>query len=185
MTSETTELPDYDQANAMVEKAGFDSSVAEVHGTICGVLASPKAEDTDWLQVTLGGISDGAEDLPKSVSELLLVLHQVSRQALSDEDFSFILLTPDASCHGIANCTAAVAEWCRGFLLGLSAGGLKEFATLPDLVREALEDLLDIADVVAEDSEDEQQQKAFVELEEYVRVCVQLVYDDSQHVAEA
>ncbi|MFV1997557.1 MAG: UPF0149 family protein [Acidiferrobacterales bacterium] len=178
MDPTTTDLPDYDQANAAMEAAGFESSAAEVHGTICGVLASPDAEKTDWLAAVTGADGGAVEGLPKPVSEQFLVLYQGSRQALNDENISFALFIPEADNSGIKVRTDAVAAWCRGFLMGLSAGGLKEFATLSDSVREALEDLLDIAEVVAEENEDEQQEQALVELEEYVRVVVQLIFDD-------
>lgn len=178
MNSTTIDLPDYEQANAAMEAAGFESSAAEIHGTICGVLASPEAEKTDWLAAIVAVENIDAESLPKPASEQLLVLFQASRNALKDENFSFAIFIPEADNNSIATRTEAVAAWCRGFLMGLSAGGLKEFATLSDSVREGLEDLLDIAEVEAEQGEDEQQQQALSDLEEYVRVVVQLVYDD-------
>jgi yecA family protein len=184
MNSINIDLPDYDQANAAMEAAGFESSAAEVHGTICGVLASPEAEKTDWLAAIMGTDSGNAEGLPKTVSEQLLALFQGSRKVLKDESSSFALFVPEADKNSIATRTDAVAAWCRGFLLGLSAGGLKEFATLPDSIREALEDLLDIAEVVAEEGEDEQQEQALSDLEEYVRVVVQLIYDDRRDEAQ-
>ena len=185
MNSIVTKLPDYDEVNAAMEEAGFESTAAEVHGTICGILASPEGETADWLAMVLGTDSIDVEHLPKPVSEQLLGLFQVSRQTLQDEDFSFVLLIPLGDDHSIVDRTEAVAAWCRGFLLGLSAGGLKEFASLPDAVREALEDLLDIAEVVAEDEEGEQQEQALFEIEEYVRVATQLVYDDRHRTTEA
>lgn len=178
MNSTTFDLPDYEQANAAMEAAGFESSAAEIHGTICGVLASPEGENTDWLEAIVAVDNIDAESLPKPASEQLLVLFQASRNALKDENFSFAIFIPEADNNSIATRTEAVAAWCRGFLMGLSAGGLKEFATLSDSVREGLEDLLDIAEVEAEQGEDEQQQQALADLEEYVRVVVQLVYDD-------
>lgn len=184
MKSIATDLPDYDQANAAMELAGFQSSAAEVHGTICGVLASPEAEKTDWLGVIMEGGSSEADKLPKPVSEQLLVLFQSSRKALRDESFSFALLVPEGNDKSIVARTDAVAAWCRGFLLGLSAGGLKEFATLPDAVREALENLLDIAEVVAERGEYKQQEDALVDLEVYVRMAVQFIFDERRRVAD-
>lgn len=185
MNSTAFELPSYDQANAAMEGAGFDASAAEVHGTICGVVSSPEGDKADWLAAVLGGDSSDAHNLPKPVSEQLLAMFQVSRKALNDESFSFSLLIPTGDDHSIVDRTEAVAAWCRGFLLGLSAGGLKEFASLPDAVREALEDLLDIAEVVAEDEEDEQQERALAELEEYVRAAVQLIFDERRHMTSA
>lgn len=182
MNSIASELPNYDQANTAMEDAGFDASAAEVHGTICGVVVSPEGDKADWLAAVLGGDSSDVHNLPKAVSEQLLVLFQVSRKTLNDEDFSFSLLIPAGDDDSIADRTEAVAAWCRGFLLGLSAGGLKEFASLPDAMREVLEDLLDIAEVVAEDEEDEQQEQSLVELEEYVRTAVQFIFDERRHM---
>ena len=184
MKSIDTDLPDYDQANTAMELAGFQSSAAEVHGTICGVLASPDAERTDWLAAILEGGSSDAENLPKPVSEQLSALFQISRKALWDESFSLTLLVPEGNDKSVIARTDAVAAWCRGFLLGLSAGGLKEFATLPDAVREALEDLLDIAEVVAKEGEDGQQDEALADLEEYVRIAVQFIFDEHRRVAD-
>ncbi|MEE8388089.1 MAG: UPF0149 family protein [Acidiferrobacterales bacterium] len=183
MKSIATDLPDYDQANSAMELAGFQSSAAEVHGTICGVLASPEAEQTDWLAAILEGGSSEADNLPKPVSEQLLALFQVSRKALRDESISITLLVPEGSNTSVVEHTDAVAAWCRGFLLGLSAGGLKEFASLPDVVREALEDMLDIAEVVAEESEDVQQEEALVDLKEYVCVAVQFIFNEHRRIA--
>jgi len=185
MNSVVIDFPDYDQANAALEGAGFDSTAAEVHGTICGVLASPEAEKTDWLAAIMDGDSSDAENLPKNVSEQLLALYQGARDSLNDENFSFALFIPKAASHDITARTDAIAAWCRGFLLGLSAGGLKEFATLSDNIREALEDLLDIAEVAAEDIEDEEQEQSLFELEEYIRVVVQLIYDDRRQAVQA
>ncbi len=182
MKSVATELPDYDQANSTMELAGIQSSAAEVHGTICGVLASPEAEQTDWLKAILERGSRGSNKLPKPVSEQLSALFQISRKALRDESFSIALLVPEGNNTSVVEHTDAVAAWCRGFMLGLSAGGLKEFASLPDAVREALEDLLDIAEVVAEEGEDEQQEEALVDLQEYVRLAVQFIFDEHRRI---
>lgn len=84
MTSQSNELPVYDETNALVGDAGFESSAAEIHGTICGVLASPQAEKTDWLNVVLSGNSSGNENLPDPLSDKLSSLFQGSRDVLKD-----------------------------------------------------------------------------------------------------
>jgi uncharacterized protein YgfB (UPF0149 family) len=180
MSAIATELPEYDQASAALERAGIEPSVAEVHGIICGVLVSPGAGKVDWLATVLGGDSSGAGDLPKPVSQQLLAMFQLTRDALQRGEFGLTLLLPDADIHDIIFRTNALAAWCRGFLLGLAEGGLTDFSSLSNEARDALEDMIDISEVVAEENEDEQQEQALVEVEEYVRVTVQFLFDELQ-----
>ncbi len=185
MSNVASELPDYDRAGATIEVAGIDTGISEVHGIMSGVLASAGTDAVDWLATILGGESDRIKELPKPVSELLLSLYQQTRNSLADEEFGFNMLLPENEQHDIVERTEAIAAWCRGFLLGLAEGGLTDFSVLSNEAREALEDLIDIAEVVAEDEADEQQEQALSEVEEYVRIAVQFVYDERQHAKTA
>jgi yecA family protein len=180
MSATANELPQYDQASAALDLAGIEPSVAEVHGIICGVLVSPGAGKVDWLATVLGGDSEHLSDLPKAVSQQLLAMFQLTRDALQKGEFGLNLLLPDAELHDIVFRTDALAAWCRGFLLGLAEGGLTDFTSLSNEARDALEDLIDIAEVEAQEAEDEQQEQALAEVEEYVRVAVQFLFDELQ-----
>jgi yecA family protein len=177
VNTESARLPDYEQASAAIELAGIEVGLSEIHGTVCGVLASAASDTADWLAAVLGGDSDRVQDLPKPVSALLFDLFQQTRKSLTEEEFGLYLLLPGSE-HGIVDRTEAIAAWCRGFLLGLAEGGLTDFSVLSNEAREALEDLIDIAEVMAEDEADEQQEQALAEVEEYVRIAVQLVFDE-------
>jgi hypothetical protein len=183
MSVSTAVLPEYEQASAAFALAGIEPSVSEVHGIICGVLVSPGTARIDWLATVLGGDSGLVHQLPKPVSEQLLGLYQSTRKALGEDEFGLTLLLPGES-HDIIDRTEALAAWCRGFLLGLAEGGLSDFSSLSNEAREALEDLIDIAEVVAEEEVDEQQEQALVEVEEYVRVAVQFLYDEDHRSTE-
>jgi yecA family protein len=183
MGATTAVLPDYEQASAALELAGIEPGVAEVHGIVCGVLASPGADKVDWLATVLRGDSDLVQQLPKPVSEQLLGLYQSARKALGEDEFGLTLLLPGESSN-IVERTDALAAWCRGFLLGLAEGGLSDFSSLSNEAREALEDLIDIAEGVAEDEADEQQEHALAEVEEYVRVAVQFLFDECHRATE-
>ena len=74
---------------------------------------------------------------------------------------------------------AALAEWCQGFLYGVGAAGTLANAALADDVEEFLTDLAELTRVDASGEADaEAEEEAYAELVEYVRVGVQLVYDE-------
>ena len=72
----------------------------------------------------------------------------------------------------------ALGRWCQGFLYGMAVRGLKKFTDLPADVREILEDFSQIGRAAHESGDDDEQvEAAFVDLVEYSRVGVQLVFD--------
>lgn len=100
-----------------------------------------------------------------------------SRQEL-DSGMRFSLLLPDED-EPIGERTGSLADWVRGFVLALLRG---ERLTLQDLdsnSAEIVQDLLKIGEAQpGEEGEDDE--KALAEIEEYVRVGVQLVFEEMQ-----
>jgi len=68
-------------------------------------------------------------------------------------------------------------QWCDGFLFGLGAGEIKDFAQLPDDVNEISHDLAEISRAYHEDESTEADELAYAELIEYVRVGVLVIYE--------
>ena len=69
--------------------------------------------------------------------------------------------------------------WCQGFLYGFGAAGTANRATLPEDVPEVLADFAQMShagEVGAEALEVEEE--AYAELVEFLRVGVQLIYDE-------
>ena len=92
-----------------------------------------------------------------------------------------VLMLPDDS-DPASKRAAALAHWCEGFLHGLVSVNhgetLRERLArdpLADIIRDMLQ--LTRADV-DEDSDDETNEAAYVEIVEYVRVAVQLTYEE-------
>jgi uncharacterized protein len=91
-------------------------------------------------------------------------------------DFRMLLPDEDASLEERA---VALAAWCSGFLYGLATHGLRPMEELPEELREILTDFSEIGRAgVAEEEVGEAGENALAELEEYVRVGAQLVYDE-------
>ena len=71
----------------------------------------------------------------------------------------------------------ALFDWCRAFVggFGLAAGGQ---ARLSEEGEEALEDLAKLAAAQAQSDGDEEDEAAFAELEEFVRIAALLLHGD-------
>jgi uncharacterized protein YgfB (UPF0149 family) len=77
----------------------------------------------------------------------------------------------------------ALADWCRGFVLGLGVDPGRA-AHSPE-AQEILGDLMKIAELSGEEAgDDEDSARAFEEVAEYVRVGAQLLFEDAHPAAE-
>src|SRR6266480_5553812 len=103
----------------------------------------------------------------------LHALYAATADALLQPDMEFELLLPEDG-QSIDARTAALAEWCQGFLYGLGAGAIPDAGGLPGEVGEIVRDFAEIAraDVDARQAE-ESNESAYAELVEFVRVGVQ------------
>lgn len=106
---------------------------------------------------------------------MLGVLLEQTRERLERRAFEFEPLLPGEGTD-LPQRVQALAEWCRGFLLGLVAGGIKDIRRLTGEAREAVRDILEIAE--AEVGEDERGEATEKDLVEYVCVGVQIVYEE-------
>lgn len=153
---------------------------AEAHGTLAGALcASVPYRFEDWL----------AEILPEGISiadadPVLQMLYDSTVAALSSGDMDFELLIPGDDCS-VDERTDALTSWCAGFLYGLGTGGATDPQQLSGDLGEIVRDLTEItrAGVDATDG-DEVNESALTELMEFVRVGVQLVFDELQPLRE-
>jgi uncharacterized protein YgfB (UPF0149 family) len=159
-----------------LREAGARVDAAEAHGSLCAMtcLLGTAAEEA-WLGETLGGKvpAGGPPDVLRSLA-------RATGAALAAGDMSLALILPpeeapiDVRAHGLA-------EWCHGFGHGLAAAGLDRIgaAAASPVVREVLDDFAELAraGVDAGDA-GEAGEGAWSELVEFVRVSVQLVFDE-------
>lgn len=176
-------LPDYDQLNDALQSASCELDPAEFHGQLCGLLCTcDRLELSDWLIVSLPE-SDPATMSP-AAHELFQAVLDHSQTAMGSEDFGFQLLLPDDTA-GLAARLEALANWCQGFLFGISHAGVADIEALPGELPEIVEDFLNISR--AEDFQlenEEEDEAAYMELVEYVRVGVQLFHEELRVQAE-
>jgi uncharacterized protein YgfB (UPF0149 family) len=173
---------DYGILSELLDRSGSPVPLAELHGSLCGVIcASGRRAAESWLDDL---ITECAGDAG-AVSELgdeLRVLGNDTWQALNGSNLEFSPLLPDDQSR-VEQRVEALALWCHGFLAGLVVGGL-EFGRdgeLPDELQELVRDFAEISKAGASPEEIDDgnfSDNALVELEEYVRIGAQLVFEE-------
>ena len=146
---------------------------AEAHGQLTGALcALVPYRMEDWLAEILP-----EDSLVNGTDPVLQTLYNATVAALSGGEMDFDLLIPGDDCP-IEERTQALTLWCTGFLYGLGTSAADP-QHLPGELGEIVRDLTEItrADVDASDSR-EANESALAELVEFVRVGVQLVFDE-------
>jgi hypothetical protein len=170
---------DYSRIQSTLAASHALADAAEAHGTLAGALcALVPYRLEDWL----------AEILPegggKGTDPALQTLYDATVAALADRQMDFDLLIPEDD-RPIEERTQALTSWCSGFLYGLGSNGAADPQRLPGDLGEIVRDLTEItrADVDARDSA-EANESALAELVEFVRVGVQLVFDELEPLRE-
>lgn len=165
---------DYRHIQRSLTAAHAMADAAEAHGTLAGALcAVVPYRIEDWLAEIL---PEGIE-LPVTDSALQS-LYDETVASLSGPSMEFELLIPQDDSP-IQERARALTAWCTGFLYGLGSNGAADPQRLPGELGEIVRDLTEItrADVDAEDGAEENE-AALAELVEFVRVGVQLVFDE-------
>ncbi|MFQ5937919.1 MAG: UPF0149 family protein [Acidiferrobacterales bacterium] len=164
------------ELEAALRTAASSSSAAEAHGIIAGVLCVPEGDQrVDWLALILGPQwrrVEGVDTLQKG----LLALYTYTREQLQDRVFELELVLVEAD-RTLQERTAAIADWCRGYVLGLLQASHADVDELPGDAVEIVRDMMAIAQAESDQrTTAEEEEKALVEIEEYVRTGVELVY---------
>lgn len=161
----------------------LSSSVApsEGHGYLCGVLCTRAHYPLErWLEELI----PEEEERVRADRQALDLLFTDTRQALHSGSMSFMLLLPDDDAP-LRSRVSALSQWCQGFLYGFGIGQPTGFTALPADVSELLRDLTQIGRAIVELEEgSEEEESAYAEIVEYVRMGVQLIYDEVDTVRE-
>lgn len=170
----------YESLAEELARAGVVPSLAELHGGLTGMMCVAGVGAADrWLDQQLEEWSQAGKT---PIGEALHAVELETWRMLNETDMSFEPLLPgddqplDAQVRGLAS-------WCQGFLSGLGLGGLTlDDSTSDDTgtVTEIAKDFAEIsrAALGPEDEQDlEQAGFALAELKEYVRVSVQILFE--------
>jgi len=173
----STRLPDFERTLAIAQGNLEAPDLAECHGVAVGLLCRQAAASLDVFIGLLGMlelVNSPGTGLKMSLEELL----NSSREQLADEDMGLSLWLPD-DVETLEDRTTALSQWCNGFLAGLGSGGDDSLNAMSDDGNEALKDLQQISSAdVSDTAQSEEDENAFVEIVEYIRVVILMIRED-------
>ncbi len=182
------EKVEYTVLEDALQRCGSSWDAAQAHGLLTGRLAvAGVPAGPDWLLQVLEGVEEN-NALRTETQALLDKLYQGTYWQLTERLSEFEPLMPDDG-DDIALRTVAMAHWCEGFLHGLVSGDhgeeLKERLGAEPL-SDIIKDMLQITRAgLDEDADSEDNEAAFTELVEYLRVAAQLSYEELADIRNA
>jgi uncharacterized protein len=170
---------------SVLESAGSQVAAAEAHGCLCGALCTtPDYPVERWLEELIA--ADGEElDIQLPPDEALRLLFVDTHRALRGDEMEFEPLLPDDD-EPLERRATALSQWCQGFLYGFGTGKPIREADIKGQVDEVLRDFSHIARAAVDvGAAGEDEETAYAEVVEYVRVGVQLIHDDLDTIRNA
>lgn len=157
----------YDRLQQVLSALGISQLADEYHGALCGMLChgDPRPESLVFDEINPN--PDAQADLARFASS---VVKDIDRP-------EFLPLLPDDD-QSLDDRVQALANWCSGFLYGLGTGESLDIDRLSEEARELINDFTEISRAGLDGSGEgsEENERAYMELVEYVRVGAQLIY---------
>lgn len=170
------QLPDYDGFIESIAVLALDISGSELHGLMCGyVCAGADNQGEAYLRALA---SNKKNQLIRAAILAMFAVFSISQQQIANFDFEFELLLPDEEVSLIERAKA-FSEWCKGFTEGLSMAGVSMEVFYEEEAQEVLQHLIEFAELDCDSLDvDEEDEKALMEVSEYVRMAVIRLHGD-------
>jgi uncharacterized protein YgfB (UPF0149 family) len=172
-------LPDFERTLRLGSTELDAAGLAESHGLLCGLVCRESCGNArDYLRqlAAMRLVIDPDDALHAALTEAW----RSTIAQFDDDEFAFSLWLPDDE-EPLEERAVALARWCSGFLAGIGSGG--QLDALSQEAREAIGDLQEIARAelsapVGDEKENEEDEAAYTEIVEYVRVVALVLRED-------
>lgn len=172
------DLPDFDLITRALAAAGIAHSPSELHGLICGLLATGHGREDPALLGILAAHAEQPEGLPAPLAQALIDCRDNAAMGLTGTGLELALLLPgDEDELGLR--VAALGQWSEGFLVGFGTGasGVADEELSPG-IQEALSDLAAISQVETPEEESDELERLLEQVTEHCRMAALMVYTD-------
>lgn len=169
-------LPDYAKVTDELNTAGVSVTAAEMHGLLVGMLSGGLPQNSDGWQSLLFDYTNDGMGWPMACLAVAEQSLKVSKKELSGDDFELSMLLPEED--DLIEYSLAVSEWVSHFVSGL---GLidAQVNKASSQIKEALQDLLEIAKLEIDPEDDLQEQAMLLEqVVEHVKICVLSIHTE-------
>lgn len=170
------QLLNYEHLSELLEQQDILPSAAEVHGIMTGMIAGgAQIHQPEWLVLLSDLIHEGESFKPQS-RDLLQRLAELVMTDLQDTDLSFNILLPKDH-ESLAERLNALIHWVQSFLVGFGVNQT-HLTELSSDVREVIDDFVEIAKLDFMVDEDEEAERAYFEVVEYLRMSALLCFNE-------
>jgi len=164
----------YNELDARLRASPWSNGASEAHGLLSGLACIGINADTIRTRAYLLQLTD-----PSHI-EMIEGMFSLVLRDLGDSGFGFNLMLPDDTLS-LINRAEALSSWCQGFLQGALHQDMDLIDSASTETREALSDIMKIGHLEIEpDADPVEVEHQLLELEEFLRVAVQLIYDELQ-----
>ena len=173
---------DFNKLDELRKSASIGMSLPETHGGICSQICFQSDHFEEFVP-----LDNSDDDATVSVQiatyrKALKKIIERDLNKLKDGDLSFELIIPDES-NSIQERAEALSIWCQGFIDGFSFLFTEhDFKIDQAEKKESFEIIEDFTQISTLDShsisEEVDEELALIELIEFVRLSVQMIYDE-------
>jgi uncharacterized protein YgfB (UPF0149 family) len=165
----------FEQLEDLFYSLKINASPSAFHGFLCGRLTCGAVEIEHLIEVSSAWLALSEDQAEVAESELR-DFYETSLSNLEDLSFLFQPILPDDELP-LSERLVAVGEWCSNYISGLAEGLGEEFEISED-GKEALDDLAAIGQISVDFESEDDGERDYTELVEYVRLGVQVIFTD-------
>ncbi|WP_028470549.1 UPF0149 family protein [Neptunomonas japonica] len=171
-------------ANLLVSENVFIITPSELHGLLAGQLSSGARMVPDvWLS-TVAELLE-LDGLTQETSKVGMVgLYQQTLGQMESFSLELTMLLPDDDAT-LAQRVESLGRWCQGFMTGFGYQGKQTDKSLSDEAKDVLRDLSEISQVANEVDDGEDSEADLMQLEEYVRMAVLMLFSECNLSSDA
>jgi len=174
MSENEMNWPDFEVLEDLLVGANTPFSPSYVQGMIIGILCvDTRSVQNTWEQLQAELPFLGGE---KEINRSFKSLFMMSAAYLEDIEKGVVLMLPDEEAP-LSQRLESLANWCEGYLASfkLAESPIENLLKIP-AVKEVLEDFVQVIDVTLEEESSQENEKAYYEIVEFVRVGALLVH---------
>lgn len=168
---------DFIELNELLSRAQSLANASECHGFLCGQVCVSGVPDEDLWQEFLD-VQTGDDEVVYECYSLVYKLITDITSSMQSPDLDFQLLLPDPDSP-LEDRVVALADWCQGFLNGFGLGSNSRDEACTENCQEILDDYSKICRVGLDDETDEEDERAFADLVDYVRMGAIFIFDET------
>lgn len=172
----------YDALNQELERDNMLLCAAEIHGMLSGLVASGAPLKREEWQGLMVDLANEGQAFSVSMKSLLSDIFAQVESDLADPQMGFQLLLPGDE-EPLAERLRALTGWVQSFLVGFGVNQ-QHLAQASDDLREAIDDLAEIARLSDDVEADNEGERAFYEVTEYVRISAIMCFNELAGLAQ-